>query len=127
MEENKKRVPWAIWTVKEEEFKLKLNTSVITKLESKYKINLLDTLSTGSIPPLGVMLDVTHGALQKFHHGIKLEKVYEMFDDYVEEGGSQITFMSDVYLPIFTASGFFSPAQAMEMDANLQEAKEQMI
>lgn len=126
MEENKKRIPFVIWEVGGEELKLKLTTSVITKLESKYRVNLLNTLNDGSIPPLSMMLEVTQAALQKFHHGMKLEKVMNLFDEYLEEGGSQIDFLTNVYIPIFTASGFFSQAQAQEVNNNLQEAREQL-
>lgn len=34
--------------------------------------------------------------------------------------------MTDVFLPIFQVSGFFSQAQADTMNKNIEEAKEQM-
>ena len=109
--------------------KLKLTTSEIVSLESKLRVNLLTIISSaddGSLPPLKVMLLITHGAMKKFQHGIKEDDVIELFDKYCEEGGTQMTFMTDVFLPIYQVSGFFSQAQAETMDKRLVEAKEQM-
>lgn len=124
-----KRRPYAVWKLGKEEYKLKLSTAEIVNLENKLKVNLLTVISSAdenSLPPLKVMLLITHGALKKFHHGIKEDDVIEMFDKYCEEGGTQMTFMTDVFLPIYQVSGFFSQAQADKMDKNLVEAKEQM-
>ena len=125
MEENK-RIPWATWEVDGVEYKLKLTTSAITKLEEKFKTNLMNVLSGDSLPALKVMLTVAHSALLKYHHGIKYDDVEEMFDNYLEEGGSQTTFFTDVFMPIFNASGFFSGSMETEMTKGLKEAREQL-
>ena len=124
MEENK-RIPWATWEVDGVEYKLKLTTSVITKLEEQFKTNLVNVLDNG-VPALKIMLTITHGAMQKFHHGIKYKDVEEMFEKYVDEGGSQTAFMTDVFFPIYQASGFFSGSMAEMMSEKLDEAKEQL-
>ena len=124
-----KRKPFTIWEVDGKEYRLKLTTSEIVSLESKLRVNLLTIISSadeGSLPPLKVMLLITHGAMKKFQHGIKEDDVIELFDKYCEEGGTQMTFMTDVFLPIYQVSGFFSQAQAETMDKRLVEAKEQM-
>ena len=116
-------------TVDGKEYKLKLSTSEIVNLESKLRVNLLTVVSNaeeGALPPLKVMLLITHGALKKFQHGIKEDDVITMFDKYCEEGGTQMSFMTDVFLPIYQVSGFFSRAQADTMDKKLVEAKELM-
>ena len=122
----KKRIPFATWKVEGIEYKLKLTTSQIIKLEDKYKINLLTIVTNGDIPPLKIMLEILHASMQKFHHGIKAENVHEMFDTYVEEGGSQVEFFTNVLMPVFNASGFFTPAQSTAMTKNIEEAKEQL-
>ena len=124
-----KRKPFTIWEVDGKEYRLKLTTSEIVSLESKLRVNLLTIISSaddGSLPPLKVMLLITHGAMKKFQHGVKEDDVIELFDKYCEEGGTQMTFMTDVFLPIYQVSGFFSQAQAETMDKRLVEAKEQM-
>lgn len=119
------RIPYAEWTVGDETYKLKLTTSDICKLEEMFNTSLLNLIGNGA-PALSVMLKITHQAMTKFHHGKKLKDVQELFDQYSEEGGSHTSFMTDVFLPIYQASGFFSQAQAEQMEENLEDAKEQI-
>lgn len=116
--------PWIEWKVKDVEYKLKLATSEIIALENKYKCNLL-TLIDGT-PSLSVMLDITHKAMKKFNHSIKEKDVIAIYDDYLEEGGSQVSFMTDVFVPIFKVSGFFPKAVAESMDEKMNEATEML-
>lgn len=119
-----------MWKVGDTEYKLKLTTQEIIRLENLFNANLLSVISSNTenneMPPLKVMLLITHGAMKKYNHGIKEKDVIELFDKYEEEGGSQLSFMTDVFLPIFQVSGFFSQAQADTMNKNIEEAKEQM-
>lgn len=119
------RKPYAIWTVNGIDYKLKLTTSAIIELENKLRGNLINVLDMG-VPPLETMLGIVHGAIKKFHHGTTFEKVKVLFDDYCDEGGSQVAFLTDVILPLFEVSGFFSPKQAEKMTEGLDEAKEQL-
>ena len=130
VKKQKKKQPFALWKVGDAEYKLKLTTQEIIRLESLFNANLLSVISSNTenneMPPLKVMLIITHGAMKKYNHGIKEKDVIELFDKYEEEGGSQLSFMTDVFLPIFQVSGFFSQAQADTMNENIEEAKEQM-
>lgn len=116
--------PYVIWKVKDEEYKLKLATSEIIALENRYKCNLLDLID--GTPSLSAMLDVTHKAMKKFNHGIKEKDVITIYDDYLEEGGSQVSFITDVFVPIFKVSGFFPKAVAESMDEKMNEATEML-
>ena len=125
----KRRKPYAIWSVDGYEYKLKLMTQEIVNLESKIGMNLLSVISKaeeGNMPPLKIMLLITHGAMKKFNHGVKEQDVIDLFDKYCDEGGDQLSFMTDVFLPIYQVSGFFSQAQAETMETQLVEAKELM-
>ena len=130
VKKQEKKQPFALWKVGDTEYKLKLTTQEIIRLESMFNANLLSVISSNTenneMPPLKVMLLITHGAIKKYNHGIKEKDVIELFDKYEEEGGSQLSFMTDVFLPIFQVSGFFSQAQADTMNKNIEEAKEQM-
>lgn len=130
VKKQEKKQPFALWKVGDTEYKLKLTTQEIIRLESLFNANLLSVISSNTenndMPPLKVMLLITHGAIKKYNHGIKEKDVIELFDKYEEEGGSQLSFMTDVFLPIFQVSGFFSQAQADTMTENIEEAKEQM-
>lgn len=116
--------PYVIWKVKDEEYKLKLATSEIIDLENKYKCNLMSLID--GTPSLSVMLDITHKAMKKFNHGIKEKDVIEIYDSYLEEEGSQVSFMTDVFVPIFRVSGFFPKAVAESMNEKMNEATEML-
>ena len=127
LEEKKKRQPFAYWNVGGESFRMKLNTATICKLEDKFKCNLMDVLSRyGNIPPLSVMLAITQGAMLPWKHGLKYEQVQGLFDKYCEEGGTQLTFLTDVLIPIYQVSGFFSDGQQESMEKKLEEVKDLM-
>lgn len=128
LDEKKKRKPFAYWTVGGREYRLKLDTSTIVKLEEKFKRNLLDFLpSNGSaLPPLAIMLTITQAAMKKWEHGITYEDVQKLFDKYCEEGGTQMTFLLDVIMPIYQVSGFFSENQMETMNDRIQDVKESL-
>ena len=120
------RKPFATWTVGETDYKLKLTTSDVASLEEKFNTNLLNIIMGNGLPALSIMLQITHAAMKKYQHGIKLDAVYDLFDTYLDEGGSQTDFMTDVFIPIYQASGFLSDKMGEEMENSLEKAKENM-
>lgn len=123
-EEKKKRQPFAYWNVGGRAYRMKLNTSTICRLEEKFKFNLMSVLSRyGDLPPLNVMLTIAQGAMLPWEHGIKYERVLQLFDQYMAEGGTQLTFLTDVIMPLYQVSGFFSEDQQESMDRKLGELK----
>lgn len=125
MEEKKKSVqPFAYWNVGGRDYRMRLNTSTICRLEDKLKCNLLTVLTRyGDLPPLSVMLTIAQGAMLPWEHGIKYDQVLQLFDQYCVEGGTQLSFMTDVLMPIYKVSGFFSQDQQESMDKKLEEVK----
>lgn len=105
-------LPYAVWQVSEDkELKLRLTSLQATKVEEKIGVNLLRVFMPAegesfALPPLKVMLLLTHGALQKYEHGISFEDVSDLYDSYVDNGGDQAAFMADVVLPMLQVSGF---------------------
>jgi len=127
LEEKKKRKAFAFWEVDGQIYKMKLTTPNICRLEEKYKTSLLNLLfGSGNVPPLSIMLTITQAAMLPYHHKIKFLDVQNLFDKYCEEGGTQMTFMTDIFMEIYKVSGFFTEDQAEEMDQKLAEAKDQM-
>lgn len=116
-----KRKPYVTWTVNGTEYKLKLTTDGICQLENKLKVNLLSTLDT--MPPLNVMCGIIHMSAQRFHHGLSFNNIKTLVDDYIEEGGSQLELFTDVLVPIFEVSGFFSLEMGQAMTENMEVAK----
>lgn len=105
-------LPYTTWQVSEDkELKLRLTSLQGTKVEEKIGANLLKVFMPEDgeelpLPPLKVMLLLTHGALQKFEHGISFEDTSDLYDEYVDNGGDQAAFMADVILPLLQVSGF---------------------
>lgn len=102
---------YATWKVNEdEEYKLVLEAQQICELEDKFNgknlMSVIGDASTG-MPSLRTMILVTHSAMTRFHHGKKLTDVYDAYNRYIQNGKSQVEFYTDVYVPIFQASGFF--------------------
>ena len=105
-------LPYAVWQVSEnKELKLRITSLQATKVEEKIGVNLLKVFMPAegesfALPPLKIMLLLTHGALQKYEHGISFEDVSDLYDSYVDNGGDQAAFMADVVLPMLQVSGF---------------------
>lgn len=123
------RRPFATWEVGGETYRMKLTTADVQELEQRYKTNLTNVM-TGSddgLPALTVMLDIARQAMQRYHHGMTMAKVVNLFDQYVDEGGSQLDFYGNVFTDIFLVSGFFSKARVQKlerMQADLNDGTE---
>lgn len=111
-EQKKKRRPFHYWTVSGTDHKMKLNTSMITRLENKYRTNIMNLLMGDEIPPLSVMLTVAQAAITPWEHKMSYEKVQVMFDAWLNEGGSQMKFYTEIIIPTMAVSGFFIQEQA---------------
>ena len=115
-----KRKPYGIWKVGDTEIKLKLKSSNIVKLEDEFKTSLLNLLEVNNnLPSLSIMIKVVHEAATNFNHGLKLQDVYDLYDAYLDEGGSIMNFYSDVYMEIYRVSGFFTNSMINNMEENL--------
>lgn len=119
--EKETRKAFHYWTVGGVEHKLKLNTSMITKLEGKYRTNVANLVITDGIPPLSVMLTIVQAAINPWEHGTSYSDVEKMFDAYLAEGGDQQSFFKNVLIPVMAVSGFFTEKQSREIQEKLAE------
>ncbi|HII4524272.1 TPA: DUF6096 family protein [Clostridium perfringens] len=120
------RKQFAIWKIGEEEYKLKLKTSTLCALEEKLGTSMLNVLNINSIPALSVMLTIAHFALKDYNANLKYKDVQDLFDKYIDEGGSQLEFFSNVIMDVYKVSGFFTEAQTEQMEEKQQEVQEKM-
>lgn len=118
------RKQFAIWKVGEEEYKLKLKTSTLCDLEEKLGTSLMNVLGNGNMPALKIMLTIAHYAMKDYNANIKFKDVQDIFDRYLEDGGSQLLFFSSVVMDIYKVSGFFTESQAEMMEEKQEEMKE---
>lgn len=122
-----KKPMFAVWPVGGREYKLRLTTAVICQLEEKFKCNLLTVISSGGgLPPLATMLTLIQAGMKQWEHGVKYADVQNMFDQYCAEGGTQLSLLMDVLMPMYQVSGFFSEKQAETMNEKIEDAKEMM-
>lgn len=112
-EKKKERKPFHYWNVGGKDYRLKLRASNIEKLETKYKCNIMHLVD--DMPALSTMLTIIQAAMLEWEHGIKYEKVQELYDKYTEEGGNQIDLYKNVVIPTLAVSGFFTPKMAAEI------------
>lgn len=105
--------------VKDKELKLRLTTRDCVSLEKKLGRNPLDDIMAvekGKLPTITYIVAVLHASLQKYQNGYTEEKVYDLFDDYINEGGSLIDLM-EVITEIFKVSGFFKEPEIAQKQA----------
>lgn len=124
VERKPKRRPFHYWKVGEREYKLKLITRLIEKLENKYRQNILNLVAGDGIPPLSVMLTVIQAAMSPWEHGIDYDDIKRIYDCWTEEGGNQMEFYTGVVMPTLAVSGFFTEKQAESMMKSLQDVDE---
>ncbi|OZV10793.1 hypothetical protein CIW83_18420 [Tissierella sp. P1] len=111
------------FNVGDKEYKLRLAANQIVNIEKKIGGNLLNIfMEEDKIPSMEELLMVVHGALQKFHHGITLSDTYDIYDDYVENGGT-FEDLIELMLDVLEVAGFFKAEQLEEGKAKLKEAK----
>ena len=87
------------------EYKLRLNTRNVVSLEKSIECNPLMIFGNGDkVPTISVMVAVLHASLQQYHHGITLDKAFDIFDEYLADGNSMTDFIP-IILEIYKVSG----------------------
>ena len=100
------------WTVGGKDYKCRLTARACVDLEKKLGENPLNVFikianANGALPSVGDMVTILHASLQSMEHGISLDRAYELYDQYVDEGHTLVEFIP-VILEIFKVSGFFN-------------------
>ena len=116
-----RRAPYAVWTVDGHEYKLKLTAVDITKLEQRYRRNLLLYLTDDGIPAIADMLTVIQAAMRLYNHGMTFLNVQNIYDKYVDEGGDQNKLLAEVLMPLLSVSGFFTQSQAETLAQEMKD------
>ena len=90
----------------DKEYKLRLNTRSTVALEKQLGCNpiMIFGADGNSIPTVSTMVVILHASLQAYEHGITLEKAYDIFDAYLEDGNTAVDFVK-VIMEIYKASG----------------------
>ena len=103
------------------ELKCRLNTQNSIALEKRLGgKSVLKVLMDEQIPNLEMVLCTLHASLQALEHGYTLEKVYELYDGYVEEGKTYADLVPEL-IDVLEVSGFFKKPPTEEEKALAQE------
>jgi len=108
-------------TIAGKEYKLRLGARDIVSLEKKLGANPMDIfmrIEQGQLPKLEAVILILQASMNKYHNKMTVDKVYDLYDEYVADGG---TFMDliPVLLEVFKVSGFFKQEESDgEVDPN---------
>jgi hypothetical protein len=110
--------------VGDKEYKLRLAANEMVNIEKKINGNVLDIfMRKERIPTMEELLMVLHSSLQKFQHNITLKDTYDIYDEYVDDGGT-FEGLIELIIDVFEVSGFFKKEQIKEGKKKLKEARE---
>lgn len=102
-----------------ESYKLRLTTKTSIALEKALgynPISMLMDIDNGKMPKLGEVLIMLQAMLQTYHHGMNMDKVYDLFDKYVADGKSMFDLIP-VFIEVFQESGYISQTKNDEEGA----------
>lgn len=100
------------------DYRLRLNTRNIIRLEKQLGSNPLAIFGTGeTIPTITDMVNVLYCSLLQYHHGISLDDAYSIFDSYLADGNTTTDFIN-VILDIYRSSGIIKEEDSTEEGKN---------
>ena len=98
--------PYEVLTVCGSEYKFKLTTANAVRLESELKTDLLSGLEW--LGEIGVLAKYYYYAAVSLNDSIsKIDDVYQLFDDYITDGGTYSQ-LQDLIVEIMLTSGILS-------------------
>lgn len=104
-------------------YKLRLNTRASISLEKalgKSPLSVFMELDNGEMPKLTDMLMILQACLQPYHHGMNMDKVYDLFDDYVADGHTLFDLVP-VFIEVFQESGYLGKSASASEDGGEAE------
>ena len=112
---------YTTFTVGDKEYKCRLSARASVDLEDKLGTNpinlLIGAINNEQMPSLKVLIAVLHASLQSLEHGMSEDKVYELYDKWVDEGNSYEDFLQ-LILSIFQNSGLISEDKKNKAEEN---------
>ena len=112
----------------EKDLKLRLDARSCVDLERKLGKSPLAIFmqEDKALPTLEELITILHGSLQKYNKGFTLEKTYDLYDLYVEEGNTFTDFIP-VIMEIFKVSGFFKEEEVKNAEVDVEKKQKAVI
>lgn len=104
------------FTVGNKEYKLRLGTRAVVNLEKRLGKNPIDvftSLTGNQLPKTTDMMYILHASMEQLNHGVSIDSVYDIYDEYLEEGHTLADFIN-VVLDVFKMSGLIDDITATE-------------
>lgn len=96
------------------ELKCRLDAQNVTALEKKLgNKNIMEVLMGTQVPSLDTILSTLHASLQKLEHGYTMQKVYELYDEFVDKDGQYMELIPEL-IKVLEVSGFFKSSPPVE-------------
>ena len=102
------------------EYKLRLNAKSCVALEKRIgsnPLNIFMNVANNVLPSLEVLLICLHQSLTEYQHGITMDDVFGIYDDYCLEGGNMMSLIQ-VLLQVFKDAGFLPKDEEDETEKN---------
>lgn len=114
---------YTTFTVKDTDYKCRLNARACVDLEKKMGTNPLNVFvkisQSGAIPELSDLIIILHASLTAYNHKITLDDTYRIYDEFVDEGNTMLDLVP-LILEIFKVSGFFKE-EIDEVDEDIEK------
>lgn len=96
-----------IITIGDTEYKCSLTMKSLVAAEKRLgenPLNMLMGVTGNELPSFEKLMILFHESLQKYQHGLSMDDVYDIYDEYTQSGKTFADFMLDV-VEIFKTSG----------------------
>lgn len=91
----------------EKSVQLRLTSRTTVTLEEKLGMSPIQALMENQqVPKIGTVVQILWGCLQALEHGYTVEKTYDLYDEYIDNGGTLMDLIMAL-VEAFKASGFF--------------------
>jgi hypothetical protein len=94
--------------VGEKTLKLGMKTRQVVALEKalgRSPLNILMEAQEGALPSINDMLVILWAALQQYEHGYSMEAVYDLYDEFIEEGKTMMELLP-IIIDVLSVSGY---------------------
>lgn len=94
--------------VKEKEYYLRLSTKRCVETEQrlgKNPLNVFMETSEANVPNISDLMVILHESLLDMNHGLKMDDVYSLYDDWSQDGGNLMKLL-EVLVEVFQDAGF---------------------
>lgn len=111
--------PYIIWNVNGKDYRLRMTTFNAMQVEKQLGMGATEALN--HLMDSRVIVGMLWGGLQKYHHGMNLREVCDLYDDYLAGGGNAEKII-DILMQLLAQIGIGDTESGAEDDAKNVES-----